>query len=135
MNSRNESVDSGWSLPSLLPSLLIWELLVAGPVIGTFALARQGGVDYLRLLGILLVLGFASIILLTAITSSNPSALVAIAAGTVAGAAVPILGGLLAARGFEGSAVLWSGIALAGPSAIASAIVAWFQIRSARHGK
>jgi hypothetical protein len=60
---------------------------------------------------------------------------VAIAAGAVVGAAVPILGGLLASRGFEGAAVMWSGFALAGPSAISSAIVAWFQIRSGRAAK
>jgi hypothetical protein len=134
-NSRNESVDSRWSLPTFSLSLLIWELLVAGPVVGTFVLSRQGGVDYIQLLAVLLVLGLACIILLTMITSSRPTMFVAIAVGAIVGAAVPILGGLFASRGFEGRAIIWSGFALAGPSAIAGAIVAWLQLRSVRGGK
>jgi hypothetical protein len=134
-NFRNESVDSRWSVATFILSLLIWELLVAVPVTGTFALSRQGGVDYGRLLGVLLIVGLACVVLLMMITSSRPSVFVAIAAGAVVGAAVPILGGLLASRGFEGAAVMWSGFALAGPSAISSAIVAWFQIRSGRAAK
>jgi hypothetical protein len=130
--SRIESADSRWSLSTFILSLLIWELLVAGPVLGTYVLSRQVGIDYSRFLAVLLVLGFACILLLTMITSSKPSTPVAVSAGAVVGAAVPILGGLLAARGFGGSAAMWSGVALAGPSAISSAIVAWFQIRSVR---
>jgi hypothetical protein len=132
---RGQSDDSRWSLPAFVLSFVIWELLVATPVIGTLALSRQGGVDYIQLLAVLLALGIACIILLTMITSSRPTMFVAIAVGAVVGAAVPILGGLIASRGFEGRAIIWSGFALAGPSAIAGAIVAWLQLRSVRAGK